>query len=161
MQRCHPGRVLDLLSSHQAVGLLDPPSALVSAEKLTQAATSRCGEQPHVHRVQLRDSLYHPPYITIDPDKSSEGTLYLIHQFEEKPLVQEFLANTMMGIEYLWGGQVKLETSEVTSSSSSGKSQSFSFFPWIQSEKDPEETEIKWQRVVYTMQQRKLTRKIL
>jgi len=113
------------------------------------------------YRAMLRDSLYHPPYITIDPEKSTEGTLYLVHDFEEKPLVQEFLANTMMGIEYLWGGQVKLETSEVTTSSSSGQTQSFSFFPWIQSEKDTEEAEIKWQRVVYTMQKKKLTRKIL
>jgi hypothetical protein len=36
-----------------------------------------------------------------------------VHHFEGKPLVHEFIANTMMGIEFLWGKPVMLETSEV------------------------------------------------
>ena len=65
------------------------------------------------YRQMLIDSLYHPPHIEIDPDKSTDGRLYLVHHFEGKPLVTDFIANTMMGIEYLWGAPVMLDTHEV------------------------------------------------
>ena len=65
------------------------------------------------YRRMLKNSLYHPPHIDIDPDKSQNGSLYLMHHFEGKPLVTDFIANTLLGIEYLWGGKVELETSEV------------------------------------------------
>jgi stage V sporulation protein R len=109
------------------------------------------------YRQMLFDSLYHPPHISIDPEKSKNGDLYLLHHFEGKPLVNEFIANTMMGIEYLWGAPVKLETSEVE------KVQS----PQIRipipglampSEDDAGQMEIKWQRVLYTMKDRKLSK---
>ncbi len=66
------------------------------------------------YRHMMLDMLYHPPCITIDEEKSDD-VLYLLHRFEGKPLVQEFIANAMLGIEFLWGNPVKLETSEVTS----------------------------------------------
>jgi len=83
----------------------------------------------------------------VDQEKSRGNSLYLVHRFEEKPLVKEFIANTMIGIEYLWGGPVKLETSEVASTAA----------PPTKEEK--KEQEIKWQRVVYTMEDRKLSQK--
>ena len=49
------------------------------------------------YRQMLLDSLYHPPAITIDPAEDAGGTLYLDHHFEGKPLVREFIANTMLG----------------------------------------------------------------
>ena len=61
----------------------------------------------------LNDSLYHPPYITVDESKSGKKELYLYHHFEGKPLVKEYIGNTMLGLEYLYGGQVQLETSEL------------------------------------------------
>jgi stage V sporulation protein R len=67
------------------------------------------------YRKMLLDTLYHPPHIEVELEKGKNKTLYLVHRFEEKPLVKEFIANTMMGIEYLWGGPVQLETSEVAS----------------------------------------------
>jgi stage V sporulation protein R len=97
------------------------------------------------YRKMLLDTLYHPPHIEVDPEKSRNNTLYLVHRFEEKPLVKEFVANTMMGIEYLWGSPVQLETSEVVSAS-----------PPKDETKEPE---IKWQRVLYTMDNRKLSKK--
>ena len=68
-----------------------------------------------------------------------------MHRFEGKPLVKEFIANTMMGIEYLWGNPVQLETSEVVSTSPS--------------KEETKEPEIKWQRVLYTIDNRKLSKK--
>ena len=108
-------------------------------------------------RRMIEDALYHPPHIDIDHDKSFDNTLYLIHHFEGKPLVKEFISNTMMGIEYLWGGPVQLETSEIVSVSPS-QPQNASASSTLKQE-TLEEQEIKWQRVVYTMKDRKLSKK--
>ncbi len=102
------------------------------------------------YRQMLLDSLYHPPFIEVDPEKTDPGNLYLIHRFEEKPLVNEFVANTMMGIEYLWGGAVQLETSDVVSISQPHDSKDESKKP-----------EVKWERVLYTMKDRKLSKKMM
>jgi stage V sporulation protein R len=112
------------------------------------------------YRQMLLDSLYHPPHITIDLKKSENSSLYLVHHFEEKPLVKEFIANTMLGIEYLWGGPVKLETSEVVSSSRSQEQPLVSGFK-KPAQQEFKKTEVKWQRVLYTMENRKLSRGII
>ncbi|MFC1858771.1 SpoVR family protein [Thermodesulfobacteriota bacterium] len=109
-------------------------------------------------RRMIEDSLYHPPHIDIDPEKSADHTLYLFHHFEGKPLVQEFVFNTMLGIEYLWGGAVQLETSEVVSVSPAQTPSAPPGFPILPQEKAPE-PEIKWQRVLYTMKDHKLSKK--
>ena len=106
------------------------------------------------YRQMLLDTLYHPPFIEVLPDRRGNNTLYMVHRFEEKPLVNEFIANTMMGIEYLWGGPVQLETSDVVSVTPSGvKSDA------AKSTKDYP-PQVKWQRMVYTMENRKLSKKI-
>ncbi|QTA88288.1 SpoVR family protein [Desulfonema magnum] len=111
------------------------------------------------YRQMLLDSLYHPPHIEVDSQKSAGGTLYLVHHFEEKPLVSEFIANTMMGIEYLWGAPVKLETSEVVSvSQPSVRGAGFIASP-ISAQEGQGQPEIKWQRVLYTMEKRKLSKR--
>ena len=109
------------------------------------------------YRQMLLDTLYHPPYIEIDQGKSKNSDLYLVHRFEGKPLVKEFIANTMLGVEYLWGAPVRLETSEVTQAA---PVQARIPIPGLTMplEEDPSAKEIKWQRVVYTMKDRKLTK---
>jgi stage V sporulation protein R len=103
-------------------------------------------------------SLYHPPSIRVDTGRMKEGNLYLVHQFEEKPLLREFIANTMLGIEYLWGKPVQLETSEAVPVAPPQA------IPWPSAPLQPshdvkEEPRISWHRVLYTMEKRKLTRK--
>jgi stage V sporulation protein R len=113
------------------------------------------------YRQMLMDSLYHPPAIAIDKAKSSEQTLYLMHPFEGKPLIKDFIPNTMLGIEYLWGGPVKLETSEVVPQPSAARNP---YYPGPISQaarEEKKEMEIKWQRVLYTMEDRKLSRTVL
>ncbi|MBT8369229.1 MAG: SpoVR family protein, partial [Deltaproteobacteria bacterium] len=112
------------------------------------------------YRQMLLDTLYHPPYIQIDPDKSKNRDLYLVHVFEDKPLVKEFIANTMLGIEYLWGAPVKLETSEVVPAE---PSQPRLPIPGLTMplEGEPQAIEIKWQKVLYTMKDRKLSKENL
>ena len=112
------------------------------------------------YRQMLLDSLYHPPHIQVNPEKNDNNTLYLVHSFEGKPLVKEFITNTLLGIEYLWGGPVKLETSEVESKSeSNGVPYGVGFLP--AGPKEQNQKEITWQRVIYTMNNRELTKEIL
>ena len=109
------------------------------------------------YRKMLFDTLYHPPCIEIDTEKSKDGLLYLVHRFEGKPLVKEFISNTMLGIEYLWGAPVQLETSEVVPAA---PAQTRLAIPGLTMPVEEEHAprEIKWQRVVYTMKERKLTK---
>lgn len=59
------------------------------------------------YKKALLDSLYHPPKITFE---KNENILCLKHHFEGKPLIRDYVENTMRGIEYLWGDRVELET---------------------------------------------------
>jgi len=115
----------------------------------------------HSYRNMILDTLYHPPCITVDTKKNKGNTLYLNHHFEEKPLVKEFISNTMMGIEYLWGGPVQLETSEAIVMPSKKSAASFHQYYLGQPLDEADQPEIHWQRVVYTMFNQKLTKKIL
>jgi stage V sporulation protein R len=109
------------------------------------------------YREMLLAALYHPPHIEIDTEPNNGNTLYLVHHFEGKSLVRDFIANTLLGIEYLWGGTVKLETSEIEPTGPSNGIPS----GWASSDPKDEEEKVKWRRVVYTMENRKLSRKTL
>ena len=98
------------------------------------------------------------PISAVDEEKSKKGELYLVHHFEGKPLVQEYISNTMLGIEYLWGGAVHLETSAVVPASSSRDLMAtIPGFP-MPTEVEPQKQEVKWQRIKYMMKDRKLSK---
>lgn len=63
------------------------------------------------YKKMILNSLYHPPYIkfSVKPD----NTLLLNHVFEGKELYRDYIPATMIGIEYLWGDRVQLETTEI------------------------------------------------
>ena len=65
------------------------------------------------YRDMLLGSLIHPPHIYVDPERTDRQTLYLVHEFEGKQLIPEFIDSVMIGIEFLWGGEVRLETNLV------------------------------------------------
>ncbi|MCF8105074.1 MAG: SpoVR family protein [Desulfohalobiaceae bacterium] len=92
-------------------------------------------------RRMLLDSLYHPPAMNYALDKN--GNLKLTHQFEGRPLVKDFIKNTMLGIEYLWGGPVKLKTHEVRH---------------VDKKDNSSQKQVHWEEVVYTMKDRSLSR---
>ncbi|BCS54694.1 SpoVR family protein [Geobacter sp. SVR] len=96
----------------------------------------------------VRDTLYHPPVITVEPAGEGDGELHLKHTFEGKQLVREYIANTMMGIEYLWGRPVHLETTDARLVPQPSGSH----------EEVPQEA-ITWERVIYSMEGKVLTRK--
>ncbi|MCB2149225.1 MAG: SpoVR family protein [Deltaproteobacteria bacterium] len=112
------------------------------------------------YREMLMASLYHPPCIEVDQEKTKDNALYLRHRFEGKPLVAEYIPNTMLGIEYLWGNPVQLETMEVASTPSAPKMPTLPGISMPQTDA-PQPRELKWQRVLYTMKDRKLSRNVL
>jgi stage V sporulation protein R len=95
------------------------------------------------YRQMLLNQLYHPPRIDVDREKSAGNLLYLVHRFEGKPLVQEYIPNTLLGIEFLWGGPVRLETSEAVRTMAAETGQG---------------GEVEWRRVVYEMKERKISK---
>jgi stage V sporulation protein R len=113
--------------------------------------------KPEDYRRMLMDSLYHPPFIEIDHDRKKDGGLYLVHHFEGKPLVRNFIENTLLGIEYLWGAPVQLETIEVASRVVKERPASAAL-PWPRQSEAPKEEAIKWRRVLYTMKNRTLSK---
>ncbi len=107
------------------------------------------------YKEMLLESLYHPPYIEIEETKTRDGIFYLNHHFEGKPLVNEYIANTMLGIAYLWGDVVKLETTELAEEAEESTSDTmytaFTVNP-------PEKKEPEYRRVLYTMDDKELSR---
>ena len=112
------------------------------------------------YRQMLIDTLYHPPHIEVNEEASINNTLYLMHHFEGKPLVREFIGSTMMGIEYLWGGPVQLETSELASTSTPQEQGLHPSYLMSMGE-EIEEPKMEWRRVLYTMENRKLSKKTI
>jgi len=113
------------------------------------------------YRQMLLDSLYHPPHIDVDLDKTDGRFLYLKHHFEGKPLIPEYISNTMLGIEYLWEGPVKLETTEtIQETKASDDPGLYPFFYQMKEEPQTQKTS-RWGQVVYTMEKRKLSRVVL
>ncbi|MFO7558958.1 MAG: SpoVR family protein [Desulfobacterales bacterium] len=113
------------------------------------------------YRDMVTNSLYHPPHISIDQNKNDSNSLYLVHHFEGKPLVKAYIENTMIGIEHLWGGTIHLETTEPAAEAPSKWASTVPFMKSTSSRDAEPKTEINMQRVLYTMENRKLTRKIL
>ncbi|NJL12824.1 MAG: SpoVR family protein, partial [Microscillaceae bacterium] len=94
------------------------------------------------YKKMLVDSLYHPPRITVEEENTDDDNLYLVHHFEGKPLIKEFIRDTLLGIEFLWGAPVQLETTEMYAS-------------------DFEDEEYDEVRVLYTMRNRQLIKEEL
>jgi stage V sporulation protein R len=111
------------------------------------------------YKAMVKDQLYHPPHITIDLQKTGAEGLFLDHHFEGKPLVKEFVHNTLLGIEFLWGNKVLLDTTEVKSIKQPDSPRQPTL-PGMATPppEDGDEPRIEWQRVRYTMKGRKLSK---
>lgn len=99
------------------------------------------------YKKMVADSLYHPPAVKIDVD--DDNALVINHIFEAKPLFKEYIGGTLMGIEYLWGNKVILFTHEPEPVKKEAG-------PQVQQEQGAQK--IKWRRVKYTMNDKKMMR---
>jgi stage V sporulation protein R len=97
------------------------------------------------YKEMLFDNLYHPPYITFK--RKYDSDLYLHHHFEGQELYRDYIPNTLMGLEYLWGGRVFLETTELDQEA-------------MRKAAGRDENNVKpiFHRVLYTMKDRKITK---
>ena len=95
------------------------------------------------YKQMLLNTLWHPPNIIVDKKRTDGTVLYLYHKDEGKPLVQEYILNTMMGIEFLYGGEVNLETTDM----------------YYEVKDNNTKPELIKERVLFTMKNKKLTRK--
>ncbi len=115
------------------------------------------------YKQMIIDTLYHPPQIFVDKASTKKGVLYLNHKFENKPLKIDYIENTMIGIEYLWGGPVHLETSEPEISKKTALNYATFLDPGAGGTKaaDKKPEDIKWKRMRYIMENRKLHKREL
>ncbi len=114
------------------------------------------------YKQMIIDTLYHPPEISVDLSRTKDGVLYLTHRFEYKPLKADFIENTMIGIEYLWGGPVHLETSEPSGPAQPAAHYANYWDPSSQQPAEPKKPEpVKWKRMLYIMEKRKLHKREL
>jgi len=106
------------------------------------------------YKQMVLDQLYHPPHITVDLERTRPETLYLVHHHEAKPLVRDYLHGALLGCEFLWGGKVVLETSEVKAAERAGA---------VNGHPDDDDGAAPpdWERVRYTMHERKLSRELI
>ncbi len=91
------------------------------------------------YKSMIVNSLSHPPSLRVDLSKTNEKNLYLVHQFENKQLIKEYIPDTLVGIEFLWGGQVQLETTEISRKRTDKKNEEYIY-----------------RKVIYTMKDRKI-----
>jgi stage V sporulation protein R len=113
------------------------------------------------YKQMVIDTLYHPPVINVEPANSKNGILYLNHLFENKPLKTDYIENTMIGIEYLWGGPVHLETSEPAMEGPSAGARPNFWDPASQPAAPPKPQKVNWKRMLYVMENRKLHKREL
>lgn len=114
------------------------------------------------YKQMIIDTLYHPPQISVDLAKTKDGVLYLNHLFEHKPLKADYIENTMVGIEYLWGGPVHLETSAPLMTARTQGGQNNFWDPATKKAGGAAKPEdIKWKRFLYVMDKRKLHKREL
>ncbi|MBI2625043.1 MAG: SpoVR family protein [Candidatus Nealsonbacteria bacterium] len=112
---------------------------------------SRNGKE---YRDFLNKSLYHPPYIVINPEKKTkEGELYLDHVYEGRTLVTKYIPSVLSGLSYFCGGGVvKLETTEF-------EMEKINY--WERLQNPDQETEYEKVRVLYTCEGKNMSRNTL
>ncbi len=78
------------------------------------------------YKKMIVDTLYHPPKIIYSV--KNNNILHLDHVFEGKELYRDYIPNTLIGLEFLWGDTVELETTELDIEEMNRKS-AHGFFP--------------------------------
>lgn len=104
------------------------------------------------YKQMVADSLYHPPRIEVTVGEGN--ALILNHVFEGKPLVREFIQAVLIGVEFLWGDEVHLYTSDPIAAKADKEDES------PQKKEKPKRT-ITWKRFRYTMKDRSLTKTLV
>ncbi|MBM3199824.1 SpoVR family protein [Candidatus Woesearchaeota archaeon] len=117
------------------------------------------------YKKMMVNKMYHPPHIKVNSSKAKEGELYLDHIFEDKPLYKQFIPMTMMGLEYLWGNTIKLETSEIDQKEMQRLQREAQEILYSTGMLDIDEflskQKMKYRRVLYTMKDKDLSKEYI
>ena len=103
------------------------------------------------YRQMVADSLYHPPRIEVGVGENN--LLMLEHVFEGKPLVRDFVQGVLVGVEFLWGGEVQLLTSVPIFEKAAEDDG--------QAKQETPARDIRWKRFRYTIKDRTLSRSMV
>jgi stage V sporulation protein R len=95
------------------------------------------------YKKMILDGLYHPPLITINLNKTNDKKLSLTHVFEGKQLYKPYIGDVLIGLEYLWGNSVEIETTEI-------------FLD--ENKQEVENTSLRYEKVLYTVKDKKVTK---
>ena len=104
------------------------------------------------YKQMVAESLYHPPRLGVTI--AENNVLVLNHEFEGKPLVRDFIQGVMLGVEFLWGDEVHLYTSDPIPVKA-GKEDDGP----VKEEKPTRS--ISWKRFRYSMKDKSLTRTLV
>ncbi len=104
------------------------------------------------YRRLLNQALYHPPCIDFGGAKAKDGELYLDHIYEGRSLYTRYIRHVLTGLSFLWGGPVKLETTEYEQVEPTN---------WWEWRKSGFMTMYRKARVLYTCRDKKIERKVL
>lgn len=104
------------------------------------------------YKSMIVSSLYYPPYITFSKDDG--GVLNLKHQFEGKELLRDYISNTLIGLEYLWGNKVILETMELDWERMRSEN-------GVGTTDDLMQHEPLFRKVIYTVEDRKVNKEVI
>jgi len=110
------------------------------------------------YKEMIIDTLYHPPSIHVDHEKTKQGPLHLVHAFEGKPLKADYIENTMVGIEYLWGNPVRLETFVPVQAKVDPRTAVNFWDPSFPTKPQDKQEAVSWKKVLYVMENRKLSK---
>ena len=102
------------------------------------------------YRDLLNRSLYHPPNIDYEI-KSKDGELYLDHIYEGRTLFTKHITAVLVGLEFLWGKPVKLETTEYKGAESDNRY-------WRDPRIEPEYRKV---RVLYACEKKNIRRTVI
>ncbi len=104
------------------------------------------------YRRLLNRALYHPPNIDFSGAKAKDGELYLDHIYEGRSLFKRYIAPVLIGLEFLWGKRVRLETTEYE------QEQPQDLWEWWRNRFVPKYRKV---RVLYTCQNKRIERQVI
>lgn len=105
------------------------------------------------YKSMIVDGLFHPPCIHFN--KNLKDELILKHVFEGKEIYKDYIPNVLIGLEYLWGKKVQLETTEFD------WDEMKKVFDKDDSIKEFDDVEPIFKEVIYTVENKKVTKRNL
>jgi len=99
------------------------------------------------YRKHFNRMLYHPPVIDFD---TKDGRLHLNHVYEGRSLYRRHIKQVLIGLGYLWGRPVQLETTEYEEDQPTER--------WFDQANNPKYKKI---RVLYICKNKEVTKKVL